>query len=76
LEASNRALQFSPDNYHLRETRGQILVKLERWDEAIGDLEFALNGLPNAPAIHRSLAISYDAVGNASLGAMHRQSSN
>jgi tetratricopeptide (TPR) repeat protein len=76
LEASNRALQFSPDNYHLRETRGQILVKLKRWDEAIGDLEFALNGLPNATAIHQSLALSYDAVGNPSLGAMHRQSSN
>jgi tetratricopeptide (TPR) repeat protein len=76
LEASNRALQFSPDNYHLRETRGQILVKLKRWSEAIGDLEFALNGLPDAPAIHDSLSLSYDAVGNTSLGAMHRQLSN
>ena len=45
-------------------------------EKDIADLEFALNGLPDAPAIHHSLALSYDAVGNQSLGAMHRQSSN
>jgi tetratricopeptide (TPR) repeat protein len=49
LKAVNKALEILPEEYHFRETRGQILVSLGKWQEAIPDLEFAVNGMPTAP---------------------------
>ena len=74
--AANRALESQPENFHFRETRGQILVKLGRWNEAIADLEFALNGIPDSPNIHRSLAEAYRETGNPQLAAVHDQYAN
>lgn len=72
LAAANSAVQSNPANLHFRETRGQILAKLGRWQEAIDDLEFAVNGIPDAPGIHDALAKAYEAVGNGPLAASHR----
>lgn len=76
LVASNRAIELKPDSFHLRETRGQILVKLKQWKQAVPDLEFALNGIPDSLEIHQSLAKAYEALGNVQLAAVHRQYSN
>lgn len=73
LEAVNRALEMAPREYRFRETRGQILLRLERWEEAIADLEFALNGMPDLGAIHESLAKAYAALGNDELAGLHRE---
>ena len=73
LAAVNKAIELEPDDYRFRETRGQILVKLRRWQSAIEDLEFAINGMPESADIHASLATAYDAVGEARLAAMHRR---
>jgi tetratricopeptide (TPR) repeat protein len=73
LEAVNHALQLTPQEFRFRETRGQILTALGRWQDAVDDLEFALNGMPDVPAIHISLAQAYDALGQAELAAIHRQ---
>lgn len=73
LAAAETAVKSDPNNFHYRETRGQILVQLGRWQGAIGDLEFAVNGLPNVSSIHAALAKAYAAVGNSELAAIHAQ---
>jgi tetratricopeptide (TPR) repeat protein len=76
LVAVNKAIELSPDEFRFRESRGQINVQLGKWSEAVTDLEFALNGMPDAPAIHKSLAKAYDALGNQELAAAHRNYAN
>jgi tetratricopeptide (TPR) repeat protein len=76
LVAVDKALEISPDEFRFRETRGQIYTRLGKWQPAITDLEFALNGMPNAPAIHRSLAKAYEATGNKDLAAAHQGYAN
>jgi tetratricopeptide (TPR) repeat protein len=73
LDAVNHALESSPSEFRFRETRGQIYVALERWQEAVDDLEFALNGMPDMDAIHASLADAYEHLGKPDLAAIHRQ---
>lgn len=76
LIASNSAIDSKPTNFHFRETRGQILVKLKRWKDAIPDLEFALNGIPESHDIHAALAEAYAAIGDKTLAKAHQQYSN
>ena len=73
LRLVNEALALMPDEFRFRETRGQILVQLERWDDAIVDLEFALNGMPKSVEIQKSLAVAYRATGQPELAALHWQ---
>jgi len=73
LRAVNRALEIAPDAFPIRETRGQILLLLERWPEAIADLEYAANGMPLNKEIHLSLADAFTALGEDALALVHRQ---
>ena len=57
------ALTKLPNHVYFLETRGQILVKLKRWQEAISDLEVALEAKELRPAIYPSLALAYDKIG-------------
>lgn len=52
-------VQRWPSSPEFRDTRGQILVKLERWDEALRDLEFALPALRDNIELHLALAKVY-----------------
>jgi predicted Zn-dependent protease len=72
LVLATRAVELSPDSAAFRETRGQVLVKLERWQEAVVDLERALNGLPSEAGIHDSLAKAYEALGKLEQAQQHR----
>ena len=76
LAASNKALAVSPKDFRFRQTRGEIFLKLGRWKEAVDDLEYALNGAPDATTIHQSLAQAYEALGNQELASVHRQNAN
>ncbi len=71
LVAVNRALELAPNEHRFRETRGQLLLRQERWQEAVEDLEFAINGLPALGSIHKSLAIAYTALGQDELAQLH-----
>ena len=62
-----------PDQPHFRDTRGQILVKLGRWDEAVKDLEFALPRLDDKGATHTALAQAYRNLGLRELAAEHER---
>ena len=74
LEIANRAVELAPDRPEYRDTRGQILTKLKRWQEAALDLEYAVNGLTETAQTHQSLANVYEQLGNRELAAAHRQS--
>jgi tetratricopeptide (TPR) repeat protein len=71
---ANVAVQSAPDRAIYRDTRGQILTKLGRWQEAASDLEYAVNGMTVTAQTHRSLATVYERLGNNELAAAHRRS--
>src|SRR5262249_58618903 len=72
LELVNVALKHSPKELNFRDTRGRILAKLGRWQEALEDLEAALPGSPNNPGLHRALADAYEHLGDPAMAAKHR----
>ena len=77
LELANIAIENDsirrPEYY---ETRGQILLRMNRWQEAVRDLEDALNGLPSEQrAIHRALATAHAELGNRELSQIHARQS-
>lgn len=63
LRLSEAAVRTMPTHPYLRETRGQILLRLERYTEAIADLEFALAATELRPTIRPSLSKAYAAIG-------------
>jgi tetratricopeptide (TPR) repeat protein len=73
LEIINHVLKRYPDEATFRDTRGQILVRMHRWKEALPDLEAALARLPDRPAIHGALADVYQNLGDAEIAAEHRR---
>ena len=71
IDAANNAVAIDPSPSIL-ETRGQILAKSERWEEAIRDLEEALNGqLSYAAPAHATLSDAYAALGQADVAESH-----
>lgn len=67
LNFSNAALAQNPNHPYFLETRGQILVKLGRWHEAIHDLERAMAAPKLKPQILPSLAIAYRGIGSSEM---------
>ena len=57
-------------------TRGQVLTKLERWKEALTDLESALRAGQNTPGIHSALAETYKHLEMPDLAAEHKKISD
>jgi tetratricopeptide (TPR) repeat protein len=74
LALIEQAIARSPSDPRLRGTRGEILVKLERWKDALTELEFALAGGAGTPALHDALALAYDGLGMSEMAAEHRKS--
>jgi tetratricopeptide (TPR) repeat protein len=56
----------------VRETRGQIKLKLKKYTEAISDLEFVLSSYNNRKKIRIALAEAYEAHGDSELAAKYR----
>jgi predicted Zn-dependent protease len=71
LQLAQRAVQLRPNDPHFLETRGQILVQLKRWQEAVDDLTRSLNGMPYKREIHASLATAYRALGQTEAAESH-----
>ncbi len=55
-----------------RDTRGHILLKLDRPKDALPDLEFALKSLSGNSQTHLAIAECYEKLGIAELAAKHR----
>lgn len=62
-----------PDDPFIRDTRGAILVKMDRPQEAIKDLEFALPLLESKGPTHEYLAKAYAALGMKELAEQHKK---
>ncbi|MBI1371206.1 MAG: hypothetical protein GC159_00360 [Phycisphaera sp.] len=73
LKAIDDALKMDPGNPRYRETRGQVLVTMERWENAIPDLEAALVAMRGQPQLHKALAEAYRHVGQDALAAQHQK---
>ncbi len=73
LSLVNAALKAVPNQPQIRETRGQILVRLKQYEDAVFDLEFALKAKEPAKPIHESLAEAYEAMGLTDLAKTHRE---
>jgi predicted Zn-dependent protease len=73
LALVDSALQAEPHQPHFRETRGQILVKLGRYREALNDLETARRDMPATVPLHLALATTYEKLGMATLAEEHRR---
>lgn len=71
LAVIETVLERHPQIPRFRDTRGEIYLAMERWDDAIRDLEFALVTLKDDPRIHQSLAKAYTARGQKALAAGH-----
>lgn len=68
----NEALAINPGPATYHETRGQVMVKMERWAEAVRELETALQQMPADTNIHRGLALAYQQLGDEDLAEFHR----
>ncbi len=55
------------------DTRGQVYLKMERYTDAIADLETALRQLRGRADIHDRLATAYAAVGDEESAKLHRR---
>lgn len=74
LKISNTAIKQTPAaTPHFFETRGQILYRLERFQDAIPDLERALEVPALKPAAHKALAECYAKIGEAELARLHAE---
>jgi tetratricopeptide (TPR) repeat protein len=72
IKLADAAVAAAPNNAHFRETRGEVLLKLQRYRDAAAELELALAQLKDLPAIHASLAEAYQHLGDAELAAKHK----
>jgi tetratricopeptide (TPR) repeat protein len=72
LEYANQAVKLQPYQANFRDTRGQIHIRLENWQEGIADLEEALRKLKGSEQIHTSLAKGYEALGRTDMAALHQ----
>lgn len=72
LQLAEQAVQLSPDEPEMRATRGRILARLERWQEALSDLEAALPAGKEPGELHAALARTYAALGDQELADQHR----
>ena len=75
LEYAETATELEPDNADYRETRGTVLLHLQRWEEAAEQLEIAVNGVVNTGPVHLSLATAYEKMGKDRLADLHRRAS-
>ena len=73
LTLVNAALERLPNHPYIRETRGQILLRMKKYQDAIRDLEFAVGVQELAKNVHLSLVDAYTSIGQADLAEEHRQ---
>jgi tetratricopeptide (TPR) repeat protein len=73
LSIMDAVIKEAPPNAEFIDTRAHILMKLNRWNDAISDLEFSLQTLGDRKLTHIALAEAYDHIGLADLAKRHRE---
>jgi tetratricopeptide (TPR) repeat protein len=72
LRLAETAVELSPDEPELLATRGKVLARLERWQEALTDLEAVLTSGSEQGELHATLAEVYTALGDAEMAKRHQ----
>ena len=72
LALAGKALDRLPSHPSILRTRGAVLLKLERHEDALHDFEQSLQQEPASELTHRYLASAYTALGNEELAEAHR----
>jgi predicted Zn-dependent protease len=73
LQLIDSVVKRWPRDASYRDMRGQVLIKLERWEAALKDLEYALPKMNEDPLLHFELAITYETFGESRLSEMHEK---
>ena len=73
LEIANSALEILKDHRDVLSTRAEVLIALERWDEALRDLEVSLSKGANSLTFRLLLSQVYEALGEATLAEENRR---
>jgi len=69
----NAALYLAPHDSHFHDTRGRILSRLGRYQEALADLEMCSRVMDNDPEFHSVIAGVYEQLGLKEPAASHRK---
>lgn len=72
LKLALHAQELAPQVPAVRDTVGEILARMGRWDEALPILEGCLAGLPDEWNLHNTLAQIYEKKGMADRSAAHK----
>lgn len=73
IKLLDNAIVLLPSHPEIRETRGQLLAEQEKWEDAITDLEYALNYYKDRPKIHDTLGKCYGELGDAEMSRIHKK---
>jgi len=72
LRLSDEAVKLAVGEPDLRATRGRILARLQRWQDALTDLEAALAASGERGELHTDLVEVYTALGDPEMAERHR----
>lgn len=72
LHLADEAVKLVPGQPEMRATRGRILARLQRWQDALTDLETALASSGEQGELHAVLMEVYTALGDPEMAARHR----
>jgi Flp pilus assembly protein TadD len=73
LSIIDSVIKVQPENPEFRDTKGHILMKLGRWQDAVAEFETTLETLSNRPTTHDALANAYQLLGVEGLADDHRR---
>lgn len=73
IDLLSQSLDAFPDNPFLLQTRGYFLIKAGDEQQAVRDLETAIEKLPNLVESRQFLILLYDRIGDAAQAAYHQQ---
>ena len=68
-------LEIDPSKASIRENRGLIYLKMEKYPESIADLEQCVTASANEQALHMALSMAYDKTGDQKKADLHRSES-
>jgi predicted Zn-dependent protease len=73
LQLAETVLELVPDNPDALSTRAEVLLAMERWQEADRDLQLALPSRPESRNVRRMLIRVNEQLGNDALAEEHRR---
>jgi tetratricopeptide (TPR) repeat protein len=72
LRLADEAVKLAADQPEMRATRGRILARLQRWQDALADLEAVLASRVDQGDLHAVLVEVYTALGDPEMAERHR----